>query len=242
MARLHLISLDAGQVLTEFKPTTDAITMELTAWFAAPAAIIAIFKMFSFFTCQTGEAEERVKAVTLAVAESHAMRAAEVANQNEAPEPRNAFWSIPDEEAEEIEADHAAALGIEGDEQPAFVENPATTAEAVAAGFIKADKERKPRRARKRTKAHRSSVVQWAKERTFPTPGRHLWSDAARPDYEQWCEDLNLEPVPPTTFGLVMRDEVLPSRDAKERKGNRTKYFDIGLRAAGLRVVSGGIA
>ena len=101
-----------------------------------------------------------------------------------------------------------AVLEIEGEELPAFAKNPETVAEAAAGALLRADPHKTyGRKARKRKAPHKSSVILWAKERTFPCPGRHLWSTNAREDYVRWCEELNLDPVNRTLFGIVVRDE-----------------------------------
>jgi len=214
-ARLHFISPEAGQVLTEFKPTTDAITMELTAWFAAPAAIIAIFKMFSFFTCHRGEADRRM----IEVAKTVAKERAKVVLSAIPHSPVNSFPSV-------MEPDHSeeAVLGIEGEELPEFAHAPVSTAEIIAAAHLKADKERpRERKARRRKAASKDSVRLWVKDRTVPREGRYLKSEVARADYEQFCEAKNLTPVAPQTFGIVIRDEfphmITPEKDS----GGRTK-------------------
>ncbi len=230
MARLHIITPEAGQVLTEFKPTTDAITMELTAWFAAPAAIIAIFKMFSFFTCHRGEADRRMIEVAKDVAEERAKVVLSAVPQ--VPNPRPQLCG-----GEEMEPDHSeeAVLEIEGEEPPAFVKNPETLAEVMAAAVLKADPD-KPRVRRARTKKppHKDSVLLWIKERTVDRPGRSEPSDLARGDYDLFCSDRNLTPVGPKLFGTTLRERGIE----KIKSGGKTKYLNIGLRPA-LRVVSG---
>jgi hypothetical protein len=206
-----------------------------------------LIRFFAFLTCQTGEAQEPLNAVSIEVSASHGAKAAAAlfqdmpADQSETPsEPKVVAWPKPmwgKEPKPKEEPDvHAEALGIDGTDIPAFVSSPQTPHEAVAAEFYKADATKKQRRARKRTEAHKSSVVQWFKERCFAAPGRVTWSTQARPDYESWCAGLNLEPVNPKLFGMTLRSEcgVLA-----EPKSKGTKYFDIGLRAGGLRVVSG---
>lgn len=235
-----------AKVLSDHHPEIVATTQELIAWFGSPSAVAFVFWLFGLLVCTKTEAEKQIHEVAKVVAADHAARAAEAMSQNEAPAPepsKQVFLSLPDNAPAQIEPDHAAALGIEGEDQPAFVDAPETTGEAMAAAFLKADKNRKPRRARRLTPAHDSSVVLWAKERTFPCPGRHLWSDVATPDYREWCEDRNLEPVSPQRFGIIMRREVLTDKEnGAERRGGKTKYFDIGLNAAGLKVVAGGRA
>ena len=54
-------------------------------------------------------------------------------------------------------------------------------------------------------------------------------------DYEAWCEDVNVPPVNPTQFGLVLKNELGVE---KEGKSGRVKYLNIGLRPAALRVVA----
>ena len=78
-------------------------------------------------------------------------------------------------------------------------------------------------------------MILWAKERTLPCPGRHLWSTNARWDYVRWCEELHLDPVNRTRFGIVIRDEL---KIEKDDKSGRAKYLNVGLRPAALRVVS----
>ena len=46
---------------------------------------------------------------------------------------------------------------------------------------------------------------------------------------------MNLTPVDPTTFGIVLRDELGVRKDDK---GGRVKYINMGLRPAALRVVA----
>jgi len=230
MARLHIISPDAGQVLTEFKPTTDAVTMELTAWFAAPAAIIAIFKMFSFFTCHRGEADRRMVEMAKTVAEERAKVIL-------AAVPQSAVEHIRID-VEEMEADHSpeSVLEIEGAEPPAFARNPETIAEVMAAAVLKADPvKQQGRKARTKQKPHKDSVKLWVKERIIDRPGRDTPSDVARSDYEAFCWDRNLAPVPPQTFGTTLAKEC---GIEKVKSGGKTKYLNIGLRPA-LRVVSG---
>ena len=228
---------ERAKALVANKPATDTLNFEFLACFGVAPSIMLWIRLLAFLTCQTGEAEERVKAVTMAVAEDLANRAVAdmPANENEIPAPKAKPFTFFDE-AKEPEPDHAAALGIEGEDHPAFVSAPKTREEAIAAAFLKVDKTKKPRGARKRTEAHKSSVVQWHKERCFAAPGRVTWSTHARPDYESWCAGLNLEPVNPKLFGMTLRNEcgVLA-----EPKSKGTKYFDIGLRAGGLRIVAG---
>ena len=227
LARLHFISPEAGQVLTEFKPTTDAVTMELTAWFAAPAAIIAIFKMFSFFTCHRGEAERRMVEIAKSAAEERAkVVLSSVPHSSVAVSPST------------MEPDHSeeAVLGIEGEELPAFAQAPRTVAEATAAALLKADPSKQPvRKARTRKTATPDSVKQWFKERIVERVGRNTKSQDARADYEAWCSDMNVPPVNPTQFGLVLKNELGVE---KEGKSGRVKYLNIGLRPAALRVVA----
>ncbi len=236
------VPMGFAKALSDHHPEIVATTQELIAWFGSPAAVAFVFWLFGLLTCSKTEAEKRVHEVAKMVGEDHAARAVAAANQNEDREHEIACAADPIE-AEIFEPDHAAALGIEGEDFPAHVENPRNELEAMSAAFLKADKSKKPRRAPKKTPAHDSSVVLWAKERTFTCPGRHLWSDVATPDYREWCADRNLEPVSPQRFGIVMRREVLLDKEnGAERRGGKTKYFDIGLNAAGLKVVAGGRA
>jgi hypothetical protein len=208
--------------------------MELMAFFFTSSSIVGLFKFFALFSCRTGEAKERVKDVALAIAEDRASRVAAAANQNEPVqlEVQRAPCAAAADAGPGI---HAAALGIEGREPPAVVETPKTTAEAIAAEFIKGDPEYKPRRARKRVEPHPSSVNEWFAQRCFPAPGRILKASEAIADYKALCERQNLEPVGKTTFGMVMKDEL---KVAKKRSGGSIKYLDVGLRAGKLRLVS----
>jgi hypothetical protein len=236
-ARLHFISPEAGQVLTEFKPTTDAITMELTAWFAAPAAIIAIFKMFSFFTCHRSEAETRMVAVAKTVAEEKAKVIIAAAESHGGIVLTGAPKTPANDDGAELKPDDSpeVVLEIEGSELPAFAEKPETVAEAVAAAVLKADPHKTyERKARRRKAASRDSVKAWHKECTVSRPGRFTWSSAATEDYERYCENKNLTPVNPKTFGLALAEEC---EVEKVRSSGRVKYLNIGLRPA-LRVVS----
>ena len=228
------LSQERAKSIVANKPATDTLNFEFLACFGVAPCIMLWIRFMAFLTCQTGEAEERVKEVMGKVAEQHAKKALDTVPDGIVLTPPKAapFWNEP----EEMEPDHEAALGIIGKDLPAFAENPEGDEEVMAAACLKAAGPRK-RRAPKLTKAHKSSVVQWHKERCFAVPGRHTWSDEAITDYKAWCEDLNLEPVNPTVFGLVFKNEL---KIGKEKVGNRVKYLDVGLRAAGLKLVSGG--
>ena len=137
-----------------------------------------------------------------------------------------------------MEPDHSeeAVLGIEGGELPAFAQAPRTVAEATAAALLKADPNKQPvRKARTRKTATPDSVKQWFKERIVERVGRNTKSQDARADYEAWCSDMNVPPVNPTQFGLVLKNELGVE---KEGKSGRVKYLNIGLRPAALRVVA----
>ena len=83
--------------------------------------------------------------------------------------------------------------------------------------------------------ASRDSVVLWFKERTYSRDGRNTDSKVAMADYLRWCEDANLTPVAPQTFGFVMRDEL---GIEKKKSSGTVKYINVGLRPSILRVVS----
>ena len=66
-----------------------------------------------------------------------------------------------------------------------------------------------------------------------PLPRTASWSTNAREDYVRWCEEMNLDPVNRTLFGIVVRDEL---KIEKDDKSGRVKYLNIGL----TRSVEGG--
>jgi hypothetical protein len=108
--------------------------------------------------------------------------------------------------------DHAAILGIEGKDLPAFAETPVTKAEAIAAGFLRADPERKPRRARVKAKEpHESSAILWHKECAFGG-GERTSKKAYHQSYVPWCRERNLTPLETRAFGEGLGNLKLPSR------------------------------
>jgi hypothetical protein len=248
LARINAIGDKTALALTEDTPSTDALTMEAQAWFFAPAWVALVFYLFSLLVCDKTEAAQRVHETTIQMAANYAEKAVAELQADETPAPKvirpdvwfKPAWMKDDPEPEpKAEVNHAEVLGID-EPQPAFVEKPETAAEAMAAAFIKADIEKKPRRPRKPKgelqKPHKSTVVQWHRERCFEAEGRVLWSTEARPDYERWCWSHGYEPVSPQTFGRTLRKECGVRADNTNRGG---KYYDIGLRPAGLRVVAG---
>jgi hypothetical protein len=231
------VSKERAAGIVQNKPATDVLNFELLSAFATSPTIMLWIRFMAFLTCQTGEAEERVKDLTMKVAADHANRAA--ANQNEAPAPKESarpftLFDTPNEE-KKPEADHAEVLGIEGEDPPAFVSDPQTTAEAMAAAFIKADKTKKPRRARKKAEPSAESVLLHHKERAVARDGRNVDSDEYIRDYKIFCHGLNLEPVEPQKLGRILRQEL---GIEKKKSGGKMKYLNIGLRPT-LRVVSG---
>ena len=248
------VPMGFAKALSRHHPEIVATTQELIAWFGSPAAVAFVFWLFSLLSCEKTEADKRVHETTIRVAANYAAKAAAELPVMEADEPEqvpappkvirpdvwfNPVWMKDEPQPEtQPETNHAEVLGID-EPQPAFVEKPETAAEAMAAAFIKADPEKKPRRPRKPKgeleKPHKSTVVQWHRERCFEFVGRVLWSTECRPDYERWCWQHGYEPVPPQTFGRTLRKECVVRADNTSRGG---KYYDIGLRPAGLRVVA----
>ena len=125
------------------------------AWFGTPSAIIGIFVLFGKMASSQREMDRRMLEVTQAVAAATAQTVLATATDQggivlkDAPD----VAANDDDEFMELEADTPSPediLEIEGDALPAFVENPETVAEVVAAEVIKADphkvRERKARR------------------------------------------------------------------------------------------------
>jgi hypothetical protein len=231
LALLGIVSPNHAKVLSENKPVIDAICMELEAFIGAPSLIIGIFVLFGKLPADQREMHRRLIEVTEAVMQERA-NGITLASAPPVPIAANGNESI----SEEIAADTpAAVLGIEGEELPAFAHAPETVAEATAAALLKADPHRKPeRKARKRKAASRDSVRLWHKEMVIKRPGCATDSTRFRSSYEAWCEDMNVTPVNPTVFGIVLRDEF-----GIDKKGKgRVKYLDIDLRPGSLRVVA----
>jgi hypothetical protein len=229
LANIHIISRDVAVGWSKDQPTTDALTMEFQAWFGAPASVGFVFWLFGLFTSSKSEVERRLVEVAKEVAEERA---------------KVVLSAVPHAPVERVtgvaqmEPDHSeeAVLGIEGEELPAFAQAPRTIAEANAAAFVKHDPDRNyDRKARTLKEASPDSVRQWFKERIVGRVGRSTKSQDAIADYEAWCEAMNVKPVNPTRFGLVLKNELGVE---KEGKSGRVKYLNIGLRPAALRVVA----
>src|SRR5208337_3281687 len=171
LALLHIVTPDQAKAFSENKPVIDAICMELMAWFGTPCMSIGIFMLFGRMASSQREMDRRLIEVTQAVAEERAKNVVAAAEQGGIPKaPAN-------DDAEMDPHSPEAVLEIEGEELPAFAKNPETVAEAAAGALLRADPHKMyGRKARKRKAPHKSSVILWAKERTFPCPGRHLWS------------------------------------------------------------------
>jgi hypothetical protein len=233
MAAVGFISVEKAQALTEFKPSTDAITMELMAIFGAPAGILLVFNLFGLLVCTKGEAQNRmIKALEVVTTEHAGTVVAPVGIT---------LTSVPsapeNDDAAELEADDnspAAVLEIE-EKLPAFVENPKTELEAVSAALIKADRKRSPRKARTRKAPSPDSVLLWFKERAFKRDNRDTASCDAIVNYKTWCEDNGLEPVNGTIFGKTLKNEL---KIEKRKNSGRVKYLNMGLVPAPLRVVA----
>ena len=217
-----------AKALSDHHPEIVATTQELIAWFGSPAAVAFVFWLFSLITCDKSETDKHLIEVLGGRTEEKA---------------RVVFSVVPPAPAqncarEEMEPDDSpeAVLEIEGEELPAFARKPATKAESVAAAVLKADPA-KPRVKRARTKQppHRDSVLAFHKERLLEREGRSETSDKVIQAYEDFCWARNQTPVPPQTFGNVMKKEFGIS---KKKIGGTIRYFDIGLRPA-LRIVSG---
>lgn len=229
LASLHVMSAETAKTLTDFKPVTDTLAAELFGCAMTVPCILGWIWLFGLFTVHRSEAERIMVENSQAVAAELAKATAATVQQTaEAP-------AAPSRQAE-LDHSEEAVLGIEGEDLPAFAEAPQTVFEHMAAAHLKADPDKSfERKARRKKAPSKDSVRLWIKENTVPREGRFVWSTDATPDYESFCEDRNLTPVAPQTFGVVIRDE-FPDIIV-EKKSGRVKYHGIGLRH-NLKVVS----
>lgn len=238
LALLHIVSQDQAKAFSENKPVIDAICMELMAFIGPSSLIIGLFVLFGKIPTSQAEMHKRLLEVTQAVTERSAkgILAAESGGGVVLTNVPNV--EIDSARAIEMNPDSPeAVLGIEGEELPAFAHNPETVAEAAAAAILKADPDKSfERKARRKKPASKDSVRLWVKEATVPREARFVWSNDAGPDYKEFCVKRNLTPVPPQTFGKVIKDE-FPHITVERVPGNRSKYYGIGLRN-NLKIVS----
>ena len=100
------LTTERAKALVANKPATDTLNFEFLACFGVAPSIMLWMRLLAFLTCQTGEAEERVKAVTVKVAEQHAAKALSEAGDGivltGAPASPRLEFAAP----EEMEPDH----------------------------------------------------------------------------------------------------------------------------------------
>jgi hypothetical protein len=230
------VSETRAKALAKFKPVTDTLGSELFAAAFTVPACYGWFILFGLFTCRTGEAQERVNEVMKAVAADHVKKAAELPEVALHPMPKAQI----DAALSEMKPDHSeeSVLGIEGEELPAFVENPRGKFETVAAAALKADPDKTfERKARCKQPDHKDSVRLFIKECTVPRDGRFEWAGKVIDNYVAWCKERNLTPVHPVTFGRMMNSAEFPHISPERLSGGQSKYWGIGLRNS-FRVVA----
>ena len=226
-------------------PETAGITYELLAWIGPPVWFAVVFYIFGLMTCTKTEADRRVHEMSLRVAADYAAKSAETLLPDGAPEhapiepPASRPFGWMDDKPEPEPVNHAEVLGI-NEPDPAFVEAPRNVEEAASAEYYKAAKAKRQRQPRtpkgEPAPLNESTVVQWFNERCFEAVGRITLSTEAHPDYVQWCKQHNYNAYKVRKFGDILEKECFVK---KQRTNGATKYYDIGIRPAHLRVVSG---
>jgi hypothetical protein len=241
LASLHILTADQAKTLTTFKPVTDTIGAEAFAAFMTVPCLIGWIWLFGLFTCHRGEAEERVKDLTMQIAAAHAAKAAELLPDAppaiEAKEPGSfpkPLWMAEPEPVAEV--NHAEILGIEEPDHPC-VSAPQNEQEAIAAEFLKAAKPKRDTKARTTIEGGPSSTIQWHKECAFEQRGmitsrRKAYTDS----YVPWCRARNLDPQKTRAFGDTLKAHCGVEVDSSGKNG--PKYGNLGLRPAHLRVVA----
>jgi len=232
-----LIEQSRAMSFSSDMPETAGITYELLAWIFPPIWFALMFRAFGMMVCTKTEAEKLIHETSMQVAADYAERAAAELETDEQPAPKTVEppvrgpvgWGQP-----KPEVNHAEVLGIE-EPDPAFVASPQNAEEAIAAEFIKAVKPKREPRARRLTEGGVSSAIQHFKERAFWQNGMVTNSKTAYPDYERWCEDRNLIPLGIIAYGKALEAHC---NVRKERTKGGTKYHNMGLRPAHIRVVA----
>ena len=215
----------------------EAITMDLMVMAFMWPLLMAVFRIFGTISANRGDAEERVRAMEMTIAANWSADTAaklEAAAPKEVEKPAYDPFGIYKDKV-----NHAEVLGID-EPDPAFVEAPRTVEEAASAEYYKAAKAKRPRQPRtpkgEPAPLNESTVVQWFNERCFEAVGRITLSTEAHPDYVQWCKQHNYTAYKVRKFGDILEKQCFVK---KQRTNGATKYYDIGIRPAHLRVVSG---